>query len=165
MLALGADPNGAIDSSGSATYVAKTPEIRALLFAKGGVLDAFDLVWLGEDDEVVRKVSVDPKFADTGCGGVFTAVCTLGKRDLLVRLLDAGARVPAVVTGCRSYLMSDPDLLRLLLESGMNPDSPNWQQATPLHDLCGRDARGRAKSKRIECVEVLLDAGSSMTAR
>ena len=38
-----------------------------------------------------------------------------------------------------SYLMSDPGILRLLLASGMNPDLPNWQLATPLHDLCGRD--------------------------
>ena len=36
LLAHGADPNGGIDSSGSATYVARTPEIRALLMARGG---------------------------------------------------------------------------------------------------------------------------------
>ena len=48
----GADPNGWIDSAGSATYVAASRELRALLFERGGTLDAFDLVWLGEDDEV-----------------------------------------------------------------------------------------------------------------
>jgi ankyrin repeat protein len=165
LLAHGADPNGSIDSAGSATYAARTRELRALLLARGGVLDAYDLVWLGEDDEAVRRVSADPGSANDGCGGVLAAACTQGKRDLLVRLLDAGARVPPVVTACRSYLLEDPEMLRLLLASGMNPDLPNWQMATPLHDLCGRDARGRPMPHRTECAAILLDAGASISAR
>ncbi len=165
LLGRGADPNGWIDSSGSATYVAKTPELRSLLMAQGGRLDTYDLVWLGEDDEVVRHVSADPSSANAGCGGVFAAACTLGKRDLVVRLLEAGARVPAVVTACRSYLWSDPGLLRLLLASGMNPDLPDWQRATPLHDLCGRDGRGRARPHRKECANILFEAGAAISSK
>ncbi len=165
LLAHGADPNAGIDSSGSATYAARTPELRKLLVAHGGQLDTYDLVWLGEDDEAVRRVAADPASANSGCGGVLAAACKEGKRDLLVRLLDAGARVPAVLTACRSYLMSDPDMLRLLLASGMDPDLPNWQRATPLHDLSGRDSRGRPHRHRIECATILLDAGASVTAR
>jgi len=165
LLVRGADPNGAIDSSGSATYVAKTRELRALLFAHGGKLDAFDLAWTGEDDELVYRVAANPRFADTGCGGALAAACKLGKRDLLVRLLAAGARVPPVLTACRSYLWSDPDLLRLLLASGMDPDLPNWLLATPLHDLCGRDSRGRPRPHRAECAAILLDAGAAISAR
>jgi ankyrin repeat protein len=165
LLSHGADPNGWIDSCGSATYSAKTPELRSLLFAHGGHLDPYDLIWLNEDDEAVRRVAADPISGEAGCGGVFAAACTLGKRDLLVRLLDAGAQVPPVVTGCRSYLLADPDMLRLLLESGMNPDLPNWLHATPLHDLCGRDSRGRALPHRQECAAILLDAGASISAK
>lgn len=44
LLEHGADPNGWIDSAGSATYVAQSSELRALLFERGGTLDAFDLV-------------------------------------------------------------------------------------------------------------------------
>jgi ankyrin repeat protein len=165
LLARGADPNGSIDSGGSATYVARTRELRALLLARGGVLDAYDLIWLGEDDEAVRRVSADPGSANDGCGGVLAAACTLGKRELVVRLLDAGARVPPVLTACRSYLLEDPEMLRLLLASGMNPDLPNWQMATPLHDLCGRDARGRPMLHRGECAAILLDAGATISAR
>jgi len=76
--------------------------------ARGGTLDPYDLVWLDEDDEVIRRVTEDPGSAEYGCGGVFTAVCTRGKRDLLLRLLDAGIRVPPVVTGCHSYLLETP---------------------------------------------------------
>jgi ankyrin repeat protein len=165
LLDRGADPNGGIDSSGSATYMARTPELRSLLMARGGTLDCYDLVWLGEDDEVVRRVAADPTSANAGCGGVLAAACTRGKRDLLVRLLEAGARVPPVLTACRSYLLSDPDMLRLLLASGMNPDQPNWLLATPLHDLCGRDSRGRPLPHRQECATILLDAGANIAAR
>ena len=165
LLAHGADPNGSIDSSGSATYAARTRELRAPLLARGGTLSPYDLAWLGEDDEVVRRVSANPSSANAGCGGVLAAACKQGKRDLLVRLLDAGARVPPVLTACRSYLLSDLGMLRLLLASGMNPDLPNWQLATPLHELCGRDSRGRPHPHRTECAIILLDAGATISAK
>ena len=47
----------------------------------------------------------------------------------------------------------------------MDPDLPNWQRATPLHDLCGRDGRGRARPHRTECATILLDAGANISAR
>jgi ankyrin repeat protein len=165
LLAAGADPNSHLDSSGSATYAARTPELRALLLARGGTLDSYDLVWLGEDDEAVRRVSEDPRSADAGCGGVLAAACTRGKRDLVIRLLEAGARVPPVVNDCRSYYFTDPGLLPLLLQSGMDPNLPDWQLTTPLHDLCARDGRGRPRAHRLECADILLDAGASISAK
>ena len=161
----GADPNAHVDSAGSATWAAKTPELRALLTARGGRLDCYDLIWLGEDDEAVRRVALEPREANAGCGGVFTVAATMGKRDLVVRLLAAGARVPASLTACRSYLLEDPEILRLLLESGMDPDLPDWQRATLLHTLAGRDLRGRPHPRRLECGAILLDAGASISAR
>jgi ankyrin repeat protein len=165
LLSHGADPNSFLDSSGSATYAAKTKEIRALLIGAGGELDPYDLVWMGEDDEVIRRVVEDPSSADAGCGGVFTAAATNGKRELVVRLIAAGARVPSTVTACRSYLWEDPEILKLLLESGMDPDLPNWHRATPLHDLCTRDRHGRARQHRHECARIFLDAGANISAR
>jgi ankyrin repeat protein len=165
LLAAGADPNSYLNSAGNATYVARTPELRALLFAKGGTLDPYDLVWLDEDDEAVRRVAADPASANLGCGGVLAAASTRGKRDLLIRLLDAGARVPSVVNDCRSYLFTEPDMLRLLLESGMDPNLPDWLHTTPLHELCSRDNRGRARPHRVECATILLDAGASVSAK
>jgi ankyrin repeat protein len=162
----GADPNFTIDSSGSATWAASTPELRQLLLDRGGRLDCYDLVFLDEDDEAVRRVKADPREADTGCGGVLAAACTLGKRELVVRLIVAGARVPRILTGCRGYLMSEPDTLRLLLErADLDPSLPNWQRATPLHDLCSRDYRGRTNPHRVECAKILLDAGTRLTER
>jgi len=166
LLAHGADPNGYVDSAGNATFAARDAELRALLMAHGGKVDPYDLVWLGEDDEVMRRVREEPESAHAGCGGVFTAVCTLGKRDLLVRLLDAGVRVPPAAGGCQSYLLEKPDMLDLLLaRGGLNPDYPTPEGATLLHALCSRDVRGRTMMHRTECAAILLDAGAAISAR
>jgi len=161
LLARGANPNGDVDSGGNAVYAAKTPELRALLMAHGGRLDPYDLVWMDQDDEVIRLVREDPKSAERGCGGVFTAVCTRGKRELLLRLLDAGIRVPPVVTACRGYLLENLELLRILLANGMSPDLPNWQEQTLLHQLCAGGRREAAR-EAIARAAILLDAGASI---
>ena len=165
LLAHGADPNGFVDSAGNAVYAAKTPDIRALLVAHGGTLDPHDLVWLDQDDEVVRRVTADPASAYAGCGGVFTAVCTRGKRDLLMRLLDAGVRVPTTPCGCRSYLLEQPDMLRTLLQrGGLHPDYTDASGSTLLHALCTRDDRGRTMKYRTRCAAILLHAGATISA-
>ena len=89
-----ADPNAFVNASGNAVYAAKTPEIRKLLEAHGGFLDPYDLVWKGEDDEVMRIVTERPETALAGCGGVFTAVVTCGRRALVsARAARHAARV------------------------------------------------------------------------
>jgi ankyrin repeat protein len=47
----------------------------------------------------------------------------------------------------------------------MNPDLPDWQRSTLLHELCGRDSRGRTKGRRVEVATILLDAGATISAR
>jgi ankyrin repeat protein len=165
LLAHGADPNGFVDAAGNAMFAAKTKEIRALLAAHGGTLDPYDLVWMDEDEEVMRRIADDPASAYAGCGGVLTAVCTKGKRDLLVRLLEAGVRVPPIAGGCQSYLLENPEMLRLLLASGMSPDYPTANNKTLLHVLCGRDIRNRTMDHRTECAAILLDAGATISAK
>jgi ankyrin repeat protein len=158
LLAHGADPNGQIDSAGSATSAA-SPELRPLLVAHGGTLDPYDSVWLDDDEEVVRRAKEEPASVD---GGVLTAVVTKGKRDLLQRLLDVGVRVPPVLTDCQAYLLEHTDMLRTLLAHGMSPDLMNWQYQTLLHLVCrGPDTTGAA----VELAAVLLDAGADISVR
>lgn len=164
LLARGADPNGDVDSAGNAVYAARTPELRALLTAHGGRLDPYDLIWMDRDEEVLRRVKEDPSSAERGCGGVFPAVCTRGKRELLVRLLEAGIRPPSVVTGCQGYLLENIELLRILLANGMIPDVSNWQGQTLLHHLCGGGRRAEA-GEAVARAGILLDAGASISAR
>ena len=79
---------------------------------------------------------------------MFTTVVTKGKRDLLRRLLDAGVRAPAVLTGCQDYLLEHTDMLRT--------------HQTLLHLVCrGPDSTGRA----IQLASILLDAGADISAR
>ena len=85
----------------------KEPELRALLMARGGTLDPYDLVWLDEDDEVMRRVTEDPSSAELRLRrGVPQPYAREESRDLLLRLLDAGIRVPPVVNGCRQATSS-----------------------------------------------------------
>ncbi len=159
LLAHGADPNSDVDSSGSATFGAEAPDIRDLLIAHGGTLDPY-LIWRNEDEEAMRQIGENP---NAPClADAFTTVCTLGKRDLLDRLLQAGVPIPGILTGCQNYLLEYPDMLRTLLAHGMNPDLMNWQHQTLLHHACNGSDRSSVK---IECAAILLDAGATITAR
>jgi ankyrin repeat protein len=166
LLEHGADPNGFVDSAGNAVYTAKTPEIRALLMAHGGTLDPYDLVWLDEDEAALRKIAEEPSSAYAGCGGVYPAVVTRGKRELLRRLLDAGVKVPPTPGGCHTYLLEQPDMLKQLLDrGGLDADYTDGDGSTFLHALCFRDTRGRTMSHRTECAALLLDAGATLSPR
>lgn len=162
----GADPSAHVEASGNAVFAAaRDPELRALLESHGGTLDPYDLVWLDEDDEVLRRVTADAASAHAGCGGVYTAVVTRRKRDLLMRLLQAGVRVPPSPCGCRTYLLEDAEMLRALLEHGaLDPDYPDEHGATLLHALC-RPGGGESDALRARCAEVLLAAGADASAR
>ena len=158
LLAHGADPNGMVESSGSATFAASTPEVKALLLAHGGTLEPF-VDWTGDDDEVLRRATANP--GGPSVAETFTTACTLGKRELLQRLLDAGIRVPPVITSCQTYLLEHADMLRTLLAHGMDPDLMNWQRQTLLHHVCAGDGSPAA----IERAAILLDGGADLSAR
>ncbi|MBK9239268.1 MAG: transposase [Acidobacteria bacterium] len=105
---------GSARSSGAPVSVRVTPGGRAgapayeSRWASGARVDPYDLVWKGEDDEVMRIVTERPETALAGCGGVFTAVVTCGRRKLMHRLLDAGFKVHSQAGGCHSYLLETP---------------------------------------------------------
>jgi ankyrin repeat protein len=166
LLKYGADPNAFVDSAGNAMFVAKTPDIRALLKAHGGTLDPYDLVWLDQDEDVLKEIAANPSSAYAGCGGVYPAVVTRQKRELLDSLLDAGVRVPHTPNGCRDYLLEQPDMLQKLLErGGLDPDYTDENGWTLLHALCHRDDRGRTMAHRPECATLLLAAGAALSPR
>jgi ankyrin repeat protein len=165
LLARGADPNSTVDSSGNALVSAATPEIRALLVARGGTPDPYVTSWI-DDDEELRRVAGDPTEI-VRISAAFAMVVGDGRRDRLERLLAAGLRVPPVLTGCQGYLLTHPDMLRTLLAHGMSPDLMNWQHQTLLHHVClSQDYRGRDRTDgAIERATILLDAGANISAR
>ena len=165
LLDRGADPNSAVDSSGNAVTAAATPEIRALLVARGGAPDPYDTGWI-DDDKELRRVASDPSEI-VRVSAAFPMVVSDGQRDRLQRLLAAGLRVPPVLTGCQGYLLAHTDMLSTLLAHGMSPDLMNWQHQTLLHFVCQvRDYRGRAREDgAVERAAILLDAGANISAR
>ena len=166
LLKHGADPNGFVDAGGNAVFAAKTSDIRQLLIEHGGYLDPFDLVFMREDDQVMRLVTANPETALAGCGGVFPAVVTNGNRRLMRRLLDSGIKVHPQAGGCHSYLLEHPDMLReLLTRGGLDANYPTAEGVTLLHELCSRDVRGRTMSHRPECAAILLEFGAALSPK
>jgi ankyrin repeat protein len=167
LLAYGADPNSSVDSSGNAVSAAATPEIRALLVARGGTPDPYDTSWI-DDDEELRRVAGDPS-ETVRVSAAFAMVVGDGRRDRLERLLAAGLRVPSVLTGCQSYLLTHADMLRTLLAHGMSPDLMNWQRQTLLHHICRHPEMKRWISSgpgdAVQKAAILLDAGADISAR
>ena len=146
---------------------AATPEIRALLVARGGTPDPYDTSWI-DDDEELRRVAGDPT-ETVRVSAAFAMVVGDGRRDRLERLLTAGLRVPSVLTGCQSYLLTHADMLRTLLAHGMSPDLMNWQRQTLLHHICRQPEMKRwissGAADAVEKAAILLDAGADISAR
>lgn len=165
LLEAGADPNAGIESSGTAAWIAKEPGLRRMFEEFGGYVDASGHLLDGNDEAVLAMADEDPDAVSThGCGGIFTMAVSFKRRDLLRPLLERGVRVPEVVTGCRTYLWNTPDMTRVLLEHGMNPNLPNWQRVTPLHDICSRGGRGRPDPNRHELLDLFLEFGADINA-
>ncbi len=166
LLAHGADPNSGVDSSGNAMTSTNSSEIRALLGARGGTIDPYDTSWVDNDAEL-KRVAGDPREAVRVAAG-FTMVVSDGRRDRLERMLAAGLRVPPVLTGCQTYLLTHADMLRTLLGHGMSPDLMNWQRQTLLHHICSQPEMKRwissGASDAIEKATILLDAGANISA-
>jgi len=155
---------------GNAVCAAKTSEIRARCSRapRAAALDPYDLVWKDEDDEVMRRVTADPKSAELGnVVGYSRPSSRAASETCCGVLLDAGIRVPPARH--RMPIVSDGAARHVFVrcwESGMNPDTCNWQMQTMLH-LCwqgGTVAAARTRSS-LECAAMLLDAGANILAR
>jgi ankyrin repeat protein len=157
LLKHGADPNGYVDSSGNPTESAKDDAMRALMYRHGGKVGLWGYVWYGNMDAVAAALEANPHvFEQQSDTTPFTAVVKAGHRDMLHMLLAKGVRVPDTLTHCQTYLWHAPDLTRILLEHGMNPNLPNWQRITPLHHI--------AREGNVEKAKLFLEFGADIHA-
>ena len=157
LLAAGADPNAEVESSGTPTTAAATAELRALLYRYGGRMGLAAHCYRGDVDTVAALLDARPGlFGAAALERVFPHCVQAGHEALLRLLLARGLRVPPMVTYCQTYLWLSRDLARLLLEHGMDPDLPNWQQIRPLHHIA---ARGDVRS-----AELFLEFGADLDA-
>ena len=177
LLEAGADPNGWIESGAGPIQQAKDDAMKALIYRYGGASkDAADFVLDDNLDALAVLIDRDPKAVSTaGCGTVYTFVVSYGKPHMLELLLARGIPVPKVVTACRSYLWHRPEMTRRLLETGMDPNLPDWQWVTPLHNIAEinpmykhrahhKDSRKRERENRPILVDMFLEFGAEIDA-
>ena len=136
LLAAGADPNAYVESSGTPTGSAKDAAMRHLMLLHGGRTPLSQHFYEGNIDVVAALLAEAPALFDAHATAEGFTMAVVRGHETLVRLMLAhGLRVPAMVTNCQTYLWRTLPLARLLLEHGMAPNLPNWQQVTPLHHM------------------------------
>ena len=157
LLEAGANPNASVESSGNPTESASDAEMRALLYRYGGRMRLSSHFHQGNVDTIAALLDAKPELFDEHAAEQgFTHCVSAGHEAMLLLLLARGLRVPPVVTYCQSYLWRSVPLARVLLEHGMDPDLPNWQQIRPLHHMAGRG--------QIEQAKLFLEFGANASA-
>ncbi len=94
----------------------------------------------------VETAGTGKRFTRLGGYGFRAVASALWYHPYWRQRLAHGIRVPPQVTYCQTYLWQNLELTRLLLENGMDPNLPNWQQIRPLHHM-GR--RGEVDEARL----------------
>ena len=80
---------------------------------------------------------------------------------MLSMFLRRGYPMPAVLTECKTYLFHVPHMTRQLLNHGLDPNLPDWQRRTPLHDLCAGIRHVEIAS---ELMQLFIDHGADIDA-
>ena len=153
LLKAGADPNADVESSANPTESAHDSEMRALMYSYGGRVRFSSHFFEGNIDVIAAILDyARPIFTDAMAADGFTMSATTHNKEMVRLMLDRGLRVPPQLTGCQTYLWRDCEILRLLLDHGMDPNLPNWQNMQPLHHL--------GRNPDMEAIEVLLEYGA-----
>ena len=178
LLESGADPNGSIDSSGTPASRARSDAMRGLLYGYGGrAAQAWVYAQNGDLETLaaILRYCDDPFSDEEGeyLTTPYTAVisgCERNARNgegseaheaMLQMFLQRKHPMPKILTECKSYLYHVPEMTRQLLEHGLDPNLPDWQRRTPLHDLCKGH---RYIRQAAELVRMFLEFGADVNA-
>ena len=80
---------------------------------------------------------------------------------MLSMFLQRKHPMPTVLTECKTYLYQATHMTRQLLEHGLDPNLPDWQRRTPLHDV---SAGNRHVKTATELVRMFLEHGADIDA-
>lgn len=178
LLEAGADPNGDINSSGTPAIRASSDAMRGLMCEYGGRAGtAWGFAQIGnlETLAAILRYCDDP-FSDEESEYLttpYTAIISGCRRRLdknqstdahaamLNMFLRRGYPMPTVLTECKSYLYHVPHMTQQLLDHGLDPNLPDWQRRTPLHDL---SAGIRHVEDATELGQLFIDHGADINA-
>ena len=174
LLEHGADPDAQVESSGNPLHRAIgnptvgdrcKKEIVDLLFAYGATAGASHYALTGQIDILGELLKVDPSIANSG--GDYGVLCmAAGFAPIeVVRLLlryDVDLNRPwygnnYMGYACRLRTPDRVEVVKLLLDSGVDPNLSNWLGISYLHV--------QAMNGRKKVVELLLDRGADINAR
>lgn len=176
LLDAGADPNGYIDSSGTPTSRAESDAMRALMYSYGGRPGgAWGYIQRGEIETVAVILQyVDDPFAleeaeylTTPYTGIISGYSRRANKDeptdahegMMRLFLQRKYPPPKVLTECKSYLYSVPAMTRQLLENGLDPNLPDWQRRTPMHDFA---SKAEPEDAQFELMDMFLEYGANI---
>jgi RNA polymerase sigma factor (sigma-70 family) len=178
LLKAGGDPNGHIDSSGTPASRAESDAMRTLLYSYGGKpATIWGYIQKGQIETVAAILNyIDDPFAqDTAEYQTtpYTAIISGYQRrkeknestdahaGMLRLFLQRNYPMPTALTACRGYLWHVPFMTRQLLENGLDPNLPDWQRRTPLHDFA---AVANPDDSRFELIKMFLEFGADINA-
>jgi ankyrin repeat protein len=159
----GADPNAEVDAGGSCLYIAARKghdRLVQLLYTYGASMKIDGACDLGRIDLVSEMLAANPALVHSG--GDYGPLCQAagsGHFDLVKLLIRKGADLNArwYANNYMGYAMNQsPEMVRLLLESGADPNNANWLGVTYLHKAAWLGSEAIAK--------LLLDYGADPNA-
>jgi RNA polymerase sigma factor (sigma-70 family) len=178
LLAAGADPNGYTDSSGTPATRATSDPMRGLLYGYGGHAAAtWGFLHRGDFETVAATLRhcadpfshEDSEYLTTPYTAVISG-CMLKARNgestaaheaMLQMFLQRQFPMPKVLSECKNYLYRVPEMTRQLLEHSLDANLPDWQNRTPLHDICAGE---KDTQKAIELIQMFLEHGADIEA-
>lgn len=130
-------------------------------------LDVFTAAALGSEDVVLRELDRDPALIAAHSSDGWTPLhlaAFFGHRNMALRLIERGAEVDARSTNAMKNTAlhaaaagRKPELVKLLLEEGANPNATQEGGWTALH--------GAAQNGDRDIVETLVAHGANLKAR
>ena len=178
LLEAGATPNGEVDSSGTPAIRASSDAMRGLMyefggrpgrawgFAQSGALETLAAILRYCDDpfsdEESEYLTTPYTAIISGCRRRLDKSQSADAHEAMLNMfLRRRYPMPSVLTECKSYLYHVPHMTRQLLNHGLDPNLPDWQRRTPLHDL---SAGIRHVENASEVMQLFIDYGADINA-
>ncbi|WP_051621105.1 ankyrin repeat domain-containing protein [Paenibacillus sp. UNC451MF] len=161
LLEHGADPNAGVEAGGNSLFIAMHEghdTLVKLLYSYGAAGNLDSACCLGRIDIVAELIKASPALVNSG--GDYGPLCMAagyGHTDIVKMLIRSGAdlNAPWDTNNFVGYAVdTGPEMVRLLLEAGADPNNANWQGITYLHKA--------AWMGNITYAQLLIDNGARL---